>query len=495
MKKKSLFLIISATIISLSTIFFTAITGNVEAKETIAEGNLGKLSAEGEVALRYENWNWFEPLGGTADNRYDYFFSRSRLGLEFENPSFRAYIQVQDAHMFGLPENAIAPAPQGPLGIGAIYYLHNRNNNPHSLIVRQAYVDLPGLFSDSVSARLGRFDYVDGTEVMYDNPKVNQIKKIRIAERLIGPFGWSSFGRSFDGLQFTYDDDRMNLHSTMTHPTQGGFENNAHVTISDIDLFTLTGTIKFNKVIPDTEMRFFYYYYGDDRNISSTPGQSGLDEGKLKINTYGTHLLKLWKTSSGMIDTLFWGVYQDGDWGAIDHEAWAFDFEAGYQFMNLPWKPWIRAGYYISSGDSNSSDSKHETFYQLLPTARKYALYPFYNLMNNRDFFFQGIVKPVKDLTIRADLHFLSLTERNDLWYMGAGPTVEEGSIFGYIGRPSGGVDNLATVVDLMATYTVTKNISGTMYWGHAFGGDVIENIYQGDEDGDFFYVEMKVSF
>lgn len=78
---------------------------------------------------------------------------------------------------------------------------------------------------------------------------------------------------------------------------------------------------------------------------------------------------------------------------------------------------------------------------------------------------------------------------------MGAGPTVEEGGIFGYIGRPGGGADDLGTVIDLIASYAFNKNVSGTMYWGHAFGGDVIKNIYQGDENGDFFYIEIKVSF
>lgn len=491
MKGKTVFIFILTILLHLS-----AISGKADAKETIVEGHLGKLSAEGEIALRYSYWNWFEPADGTADNSYDYFFTRTRLGLTFENPGFRAYLQAQDVHMFGLPENSVAQAPQGPLGIGAIYYLHNRDDNPHSLIIRQAYIEFPKLFSGAVSARLGRFDYVDGTEVMYDNnPKVNQIKKIRIAERLIGPFGWSSFCRSFDGLQLIYNDDKFNLHSTMTHPTQGGFENSAQKTMTGIDLFTLTSTIKFGKVFTDTEMRFFYYYYEDDRNITATPGQSGLDQGKLRINTYGTHWLRLWKMPGGVVDALFWGAYQNGDWGAVDHRAWAFDFELGYQFMNVPMKPWIRTGYFASSGDSDPNDGKHETFYQLLPTARKYALFPFYNMMNNKDFFIQGIVKPVKDLTLRADLHFLWLTEKNDLWYMGAGPTVEQGGIFGYIGRPSGGSNDLANVIDLMANYTFNRNLSGTVYWGHAFGGDVIKKIYPGDKNGDYFYVEMRVSF
>ena len=50
-------------------------------------------------------------------------------------------------------------------------------------------------------------------------------------------------------------------------------------------------------------------------------------------------------------------------------------------------------------------------------------------------------------------------------------------------------------MIDLVASYTFNKNVSGTMYWGHAFGGDVIENIYSKDKDGDYFYFELNVSF
>lgn len=495
MKGKPLSILVFLLIVFLSTVAVPQLINNVHAKVTVTESNAGKITAGGEVAVRYSNWNWFQPAGGTFDNSYDYFFSRSRLNLELESGSFRAFLQAQDVHMAGLPENSAAPAPQGPLGIGAIYNLHTRDDNPHSLIIRQAYIDLPKLFSENLSLRLGRFDYVDGKEVMYKNPKVNQIKNIRLAERLIGPFGWSSFGRSFDGFQVVYDRDNYNIHSTATHPTQGGFENNAHRSIPGIDLYTLTGTFKYNKILPDAELRLFYFFYEDDRNISATPGQSGLNQGDIQINTFGSHLLKLLKTNSGEFDFVYWGAIQDGEWGAVDHSAWALDFELGYHFLNLPWKPWLRTGYYASSGDSSSTDGEHETFYQLLPTARKYALFPFYNMMNNEDFFFQGIIKPTKDLLIRADLHILSLSEKNDLWYMGAGPTVEQGGIFGYIGRPSNGMDDLATVFDLVVNYTFSKNISGTAYWGHAFGGDVIESIYPGDEDSDFFYVEMKFSF
>ncbi len=78
---------------------------------------------------------------------------------------------------------------------------------------------------------------------------------------------------------------------------------------------------------------------------------------------------------------------------------------------------------------------------------------------------------------------------------MGAEPTVKEETIFGYIARPSFGDDDLATVIEMMTIYNFSANLSGTLYWSHAFGKDVIENIYDGDEDGDYLMVELKMKF
>ena len=475
-------------------------TDLASANDGIAQTDMGKGSfqANGEVLTRYAYWRWFEPFDSSAENSYDYVFTRTRLDLSLNLSPVRFYVQAQDVHMWGLPDNAIAEPPQGPLGIGAIYYLHGGSENYHSTIIRQAYVDIQKLFLEDLSVRIGRFDYVDGLEVMYENPKVNWLKKIRLAERLIGPFGWSSFCRSFDGIRIAYDQPGFNLSSTLTHPTQGGFENNAHKTISDIDLFTLTGTMTYDQWLPNIEGRFFHFYYEDDRRITAfvdNTGTSVLDQGAIEIHTTGMHWVWTAETGPGVFDALLWGAYQTGDWGNQDHDAWAGDIEVGYQFTHVPWRPWIRVGYYASSGDPDGTDSEHETFYQILPTARKYALFPFYNMMNNEDFFIQAILKPKDNMVIRIDYHHLRLNERADRWYMGAGPTVKEGGIFGYIARPSFGDDDLASVMDMMVTYDFSKDLSASLYWGHAFGKNVIENIYAGDEDGDYFSMEFKVGF
>jgi len=76
-----------------------------------------------------------------------------------------------------------------------------------------------------------------------------------------------------------------------------------------------------------------------------------------------------------------------------------------------------------------------------------------------------------------------------------AGPTVKRGTTFGYIARPSFGDDYLAKVIEMMTIYNFSKNLSGSLYWGHVFGKTVIENIYAGDEDGDYFSTEFKIKF
>ena len=454
-----------------------------------------KVTMAGEIVARDSYESWFSPSSSQADPSYNYFFTRSRLSLALRHPYFGAFVQAQDVHMWNLPENSIAPAPLGPLGIGAIYNLHSGSSSSNSLIIRQAYLDFPRIFAKGLSARIGRFDYADGQEVSYKNPKVSWLKNVRLSDRLIGPFDWSSFNRSFDGAQVAYDGASFNLNSVVVHPTQGGLESDAHKTISAIDLVTLTGTIKYGEWLKNTEGRLFYYYYNDSRNISSTPGPSGLEEGNIRINTYGTHWLHTEAVKSGIFDMLFWGAIQDGEWGALDHRAWAMAAEGGFQFTKFPWKPWIRGGYFMSSGDSDPNDGKHGTFYQLLPTARKYALFPFYNMMNSEDLFIQTILKPREAITIRADLHSINLHEKNDLWYMGAGPTRKAGAIFGYIGRPSNGEDDLATVLEIAPSYSFSKYLSANLYYGHAFGKDVVKRIYGSDSGGDFFSIEVKAQF
>jgi len=475
------------------------ITASASAQITLYEKkDKIRVYTTGEMTARYEDWNWFNPGGSSADNNYSYHFIRSRLAVGGETDKLDFFIQAQHTQMWDLPDNAMTPAPGGPLGLGGIYHAHGQSENYYSTFIKQAYVRFKNIAGTGLFIKAGRFEYVDGLEVKYKNPKVMWLKKIRLSERLIGPFGWSAFTRSFDGAEIVLDKENYNITSMISRPTQGGFENDAYESINKINLLTTTLTFKFDRAIPNTETRLFYYFYDDDRSMkkpdNTLPG-STKSNGNIEIHTLGFHLLNTFEAGPGTTDFLLWGAYQLGDWGNLTHKAWAFNIEAGYQLTNIFSKPWLRAGYFISSGDSNPGDSDHETFFQMLPTARKYALFPFYNLMNNEDLFLQLILKPHKKVLIRTDLHFLRLNESNDKWYMGAGATRKDGNIFGYIARPTGGDTDLAKVLDLMVVFNLNKHVSFNAYYGHVWGGDVIRNVYGTADDADMFFFECALKF
>ena len=78
---------------------------------------------------------------------------------------------------------------------------------------------------------------------------------------------------------------------------------------------------------------------------------------------------------------------------------------------------------------------------------------------------------------------------------MGAGATRKDGNIFGYIARPTGGDTDLAKVLDLMVVFNLNKHVSFNAYYGHAWGGDVIRNVYGTADDADMFFFEMALKF
>src|SRR3990172_2277983 len=212
----------------------------------------GKFSVNGEVRFRYEYNDWFATKGSSANNDYWFMFNRTRLGLKYDSKYIGAYIQGQYVHLIHLPNDGIAPAPAGALGVGPTYYASNsgQGKSPHGLVLRNVYIDLKNILDSGVSARIGRFDYSDGLEVNTDDPKIMWVKKNRVGERLIGPFGYSAVTRAFDGFQVGYDNSFMNLTVMGSHPTQGGFEINASKDMEDIKLLSTSLTVKKSALIP-----------------------------------------------------------------------------------------------------------------------------------------------------------------------------------------------------------------------------------------------------
>jgi hypothetical protein len=398
----------------------------------------------------------------------------------------------------GLPDDAIAPGAQGQLGFGGTYFAANgRNTNAAMLFAKQGFIrfnELGGIAGQSL--KFGRMEFIDGTEVTPKDSTLAALKRDRIAHRLIGNFGFSDVGRSFDGAQYSLNRSRLNLTLLAARPTRGVFQVDGWGELNaNVFYGALTGQLPGKG--RSGEWRIFGLGYSDYRDgVVKTDNRAlaarTADPAHIRIGTYGGHFLESIQSSLGTVDLLAWGALQNGSWGRLAQRSGGFAIEAGWQPSALrTLRPWLRGGYDYGSGDGNPNDNTHGTFFQVLPTPRVYARFPFFNMMNNRDVFGELILRPSKALTIRADVHSLTLADRSDLWYSGGG--MFQPWTFGYTGRPSNGHSGMATLFDVSADYNVNAHASAGVYFGHAAGKLAVQSTYPNGRNANFGYLEVTL--
>jgi hypothetical protein len=453
-----------------------------------AFGQGADVKFTGSLRTRVEAWDWFQ---GAAENTYPFLGALLRLSLSQTTRRLDWQVEAAAPLLLGLPDNAIAAGAQGQMGLGASYYAANQERNAAGLFPKQAWVRVK--FAHGQSVRLGRVEFIDGNEVTPKNATVAALKRDRIAHRLLGNFGFSHVGRSFDGAQYTVSGSRTNLTLFGARPTRGVFQTDGWGELNaNVFYGALTGQTSRTG---SGEWRIFGLGYSDYRDgVVKTDNRPlaarRADAAHIDAGTYGGHVLQ----TAGPVDLLFWGVLQSGSWGALQHRAYAFAAEAGWQPGGAPKvRPWLRGGVDCGSGDKDPNDATHGTFFQVLPTPRIYARFPFFNMMNSRDVFGEAILRPGAKLTIRADVHRLDLTQKADLWYSGGG--MFQPWTFGFTGRAAQGQSVLAMLYDASADYAASANLFLSFYFGHAAGSEVIKAIYPQGADANFGYVEATWRF
>jgi hypothetical protein len=474
---------------TLFTIVLSAASLSAQSSDGIKLGDDVTFSAS--LRSRVYFWDWFAPAG-PYQNQYEYSGNLLRLKFTEKTESWDFDEDIAVPMIFGLPAKATAPAPQGALGLGSNDYGANLGHSNTALAFPK---ELYGRyhFDKTQTLQVGRYEFNDATEIAPKNATLNYLKQNRISQRLIGTFSFSDVGRSFDGLHYDWQQPgNQDFTFVAATPTRGVFQTDGWGwNRIGFGYAAYTKEWGHGRHVADT--RFFVIDYDDFRPILKTDNRPlavrKSDTENINIQTYGMHSIHALATSAGTFDAVGWFAGQTGKWGTETQRALAFDAEAGFQPAILPkLKPWLEGGYTYGSGDGNPNDHTHGTFFQILPTPRPYARFPFFNMMNVEDAFGSLILRPSSKVTVSSEYHSLRLTNVNDFWYAGGG--AYQPQTFGYTGRATSGRRSLANLYDTQVDYRVSRHMTFTGYVGYAQGLAVMKFLYPADKDGRFGYLE-----
>ena len=442
---------------------------------------------------RTELWRFFEPPPGGGNSRYIFGANRLLAGVQRNGMTYDLTGALQYVHFAWLPDNAVGP---GPLGVGAVYYAHAGRSGSHQLYLRYANVRLRRVVP-AVVVQIGRMPYSSGAEATSGNVKIETVKQQRIAARLVGEFEWSLYQRAYDGVRLDTTHSRWSGTAVAFHPTQGGFEDAAGLMMRGVTVLGGAATFRSAGAIPVVQWQLFSFRYRDTRHVAARPDNTGRTAQSVDIgvNTFGATVIAAPAAHDGrQWDGMLWIAGQSGSWYEQIQRAASVATEAGYQWTMARWQPWVRGGWLYASGDRDPSDHRHGTFFQMLPTVRRYAQTTLYSQMNNTDLFAQVMLRPRPGLAVRLDWHRVGLASSRDAWYSGSGATQNRGTIVGFSTRPSNGKRTLATIVEGSADYTISRHWSVNGYLSAGRGGGVVEPAFTGHTMA-FGYLENVVQF
>jgi hypothetical protein len=439
---------------------------------------------------RLEGWQFFEPPPTGGDPDYTFLGNRLRAGLSRTWRRVDVTGAIQFVQFGGLPSDAFGP---GFLGTGALYFDQSGETDSRGLYLPALNVRLR--LPHGVTLVAGRFGYTSGAEAPSGRPKIEAVKRARLDSRLVGDFEWSLYQRAWDGVRADVDRTTWHASGAWMIPTQGGFDEDAGASLGDVDVGAFTITLRPGVALPATDLAAFVYTYRDDRRVTGRPDNTGRIASRVDVSVanIGASAIGSARRGPGDIDWMGWFAVQRGSWYEQSHRAWSMALEGGYQWTT-GWQPWVRAGFLHASGDDTPADARHDTFFPMMPTVRRYSFTTAYAPMNLRDAFVELAVRPTPRVRGRVDVRSLRLASAADRWYGGSGATQKRGAFFGYAGRPSGGFRDLGTVIEGAADVTINPHWSVNGFFGTIAGGRVVTNLFRGDRLR-FGYIESVIQF
>ena len=436
---------------------------------------------------RVESWSFFEPridilalsADPIGDPDYTFVGDRAELGVRVEGERFDLGGAFNYVRLENLPTHAIGP---GGFGTGAFYFAATGVRYSYQLYLGELTIRMKS--SDRKrSLTVGRLPLLGSN---------NSLVRDRLDGRVLGNFEWSLYQRRFDGARVDVDRGRWHFAAGAFMPTQGGFEESTNLTMTKIQLGTAAATYSTRS----RESQAFAYSYRDRRRGRKAVVDNRLGDDApvdVTIATAGGSHARVIAVPTGEADVVVWGAVQLGDWYGLPHRAGSAVVEAGHRWPRAAGRPWFRAGYTWASGDGAWNDGRHTTFFQMLPSSRKFALSSAYTHMNLRDAYAQLLIEP-RRFNARIEVHKVALASGQDLWYHGSGATSSGDRFFGFAGRFANGETSLGTVLEGTIEMPIRKHWSVNAYAGVIRGGRVVKQMFT-DKPLTLWSVENVIRF
>lgn len=304
-------------------------------------------------------------------------------------------------------------------------------------------------------------------------------------QRLLGHLGWKDVSRTFDGILVGHKTDKYKADLFHVSPADigamgsiaDGSDSGSGESLTNSQNTTLTGLYMTYNFIENLSSDFYYINWTNNSKVATDP--------KKDVNTYGFRLFGKWQS----LDYTFEHAFQDGDWDATtDQDAVAVALKAGYTMDK--WKTRLGVEYDHSPGDSDSTDTTHETFvFPFHTNHMHYGEMDLFSWANMKDLSFNVKTSPKEGLTLFANYHILELDEATDDWLNVVGTGVVNAT-YGP-GDAAYKETDAGTELKLKAVYKVKAidNLKVALNYSIFSAGDAVKERNGGKaDDAEFMY-------
>lgn len=340
------------------------------------------LEIGAQLRERYE-WNHNYDLDDDISDSGDFVGSRIRFNVKIKtNENTWGFIQFQDTRMWG--------GESGTIGSTA--------TDTKNVDLHQGFVVLDNIYGKDWLVKVGR------QELSYGD------------QRLIGAFGWSNVGRSFDAVKSVIKFDRWQLDAFLAEVVELFTAGTPMTGQNDQFLYGIHTT---NDLIPNTTWDIYGFWLQDQMEGMGEDPTEGKDTSS--IYTFGTRI------KGAAFDKRFLysfeAAIQGGHKKTDSHDAWAGHAGLGWVFMPER-NAKVYAEYNQASGDDDGTDGKSNEFHNLLPTNHsKYGTMDRMGWRNMKNIRVGVSAEIWNGITASLDFHDLRLAEKEGAW-KSAGGTV-----------------------------------------------------------------------